>query len=335
MFLALSYFGTDQSQVGRYLSGASLRESRLGLMFNAVCKIPMQFLILMLGVLTFVFYQFETPPVFFNEAAWNAAGRAWVRRTACVALRTRSLPPRTRRKAGSYNEWVAARQAGDPRAAAAARESASTARDQADAARAQTKAVLHAANPRTGGNDADYVFITFIVRNLPHGFIGLLVAAFFAAALSSKAGELSALGFHHHSGYLPAHRAGGGRCALRASLALVHGNLGVSRHWVRAQHPDGGEPHSSGEHPRLYFLWRDAGPVPGGVLSCGVCAAPPCSGARSTAQMLVIVLYCNLSISYLWYNVIGCAACVLGSLLCQAAFGAGAGEPPSLSPSQP
>src|SRR5580698_5419130 len=71
LFLALSYFGADQSQVQRYISGASLRESRMGLMFNAVFKIPMQFLILLLGAMLFVFYQFTLPPVFFNEAAWN------------------------------------------------------------------------------------------------------------------------------------------------------------------------------------------------------------------------------------------------------------------------
>src|SRR5437660_4295601 len=75
LFLSLSYFGTDQSQVQRYISGASLRESRLGLMFNAVFKIPMQFLILLLGVLVFVFYQFERPPVFFNKAAWNLGAK--------------------------------------------------------------------------------------------------------------------------------------------------------------------------------------------------------------------------------------------------------------------
>jgi len=70
-FSRLAYFGTDQSQVQRYLTGASLRESRLGLMFNGVCKIPMQFFILLLGVLIFVFYQFERPPVFFNQVAWK------------------------------------------------------------------------------------------------------------------------------------------------------------------------------------------------------------------------------------------------------------------------
>ena len=88
-FLALSYFGTDQSQVQRYISGASLRESRLGLMFNAVLKIPMQFFILLLGALIFVFYQFELPPVFFNEAAWQAEGQ-----TAPTVKRLRALERR-------------------------------------------------------------------------------------------------------------------------------------------------------------------------------------------------------------------------------------------------
>ena len=73
LFLALSYFGADQSQVQRYISGASLRESRMGLMFNAICKIPMQFCILLLGVYLFVFYQFARPPIVFNETAWNRA----------------------------------------------------------------------------------------------------------------------------------------------------------------------------------------------------------------------------------------------------------------------
>jgi SSS family transporter len=87
MFLALSYFGTDQSQVQRYLAGASVRESRLGLMFNAIFKIPMQFFILLLGVFVFVFYQFERPPVFFNQAAWASAARhdASGRLRACEA----------------------------------------------------------------------------------------------------------------------------------------------------------------------------------------------------------------------------------------------------------
>ena len=84
-FLALSYFGTDQSQVQRYLSGASLRESRLGLMFNAVLKIPMQFFILLLGTMVFVFYQFEPPPVFFNQAAWEQRAQARPGRTAADA----------------------------------------------------------------------------------------------------------------------------------------------------------------------------------------------------------------------------------------------------------
>ena len=326
LFLALSYFGTDQSQVGRYLSGASLRESRLGLMFNAVCKIPMQFLILMLGVLTFVFYQFETPPVFFNEAAWNAAA-AQGSGDRLRAMRSEFTAAHTA-EAGHLHDWVTARRAGDPGAAAAARDAAFTARDQAETARAQTKAVLHAANPRTGGNDADYVFITFIVHDLPHGFIGLLVAAFFAAALSSKAGELSAL----------------------ASTTTVD----IYRHIVR-EATDAHYVHASRWFTGLWGLVAIGfalsiqmaenliqavnilGSIFYGVMLGLFLVAFFLRGVRGTAvfwgalaaQTLVIVLYCNLSISYLWYNVIGCVACVLFSLLGQSSFGAGDAAQPS------
>ena len=99
LFLALSYFGADQSQVQRYISGASLRESRLGLMFNAVCKIPMQFFILLLGVFLFVFYQFQPPPVFFNTVAWQqqrtAVAPATCARSSRHSRRAQRHPRRT------------------------------------------------------------------------------------------------------------------------------------------------------------------------------------------------------------------------------------------------
>ena len=110
-FLALSYFGTDQSQVQRYLSGASLRESRLGLMFNAVFKIPMQFFILLLGALVFVFYQFEPPPVFFNEAVWEAG----LRRDTGARLHAfeQRYSEAHARKRHLIDRWLDARHAGD------------------------------------------------------------------------------------------------------------------------------------------------------------------------------------------------------------------------------
>jgi SSS family solute:Na+ symporter len=331
MFLALAYFGTDQSQVGRYLSGASLRESRLGLMFNAVFKIPMQFFILLLGVLTFVFYQFETPPVFFNEAAWHeqASHGSGERLRAIRARFTAAHAEESRH----LHDWVTARRAGDARGESLARGAAFTARGQAEAARAQTKAVLHAANPRMTTNDADYVFITFIVHDLPHGFIGLLVAAFFAAALSSKAGELSALGstttvdIYRHvvrreatdAHYVRASRWFTGLWGLVAiGFAL---SIQMAENLIQAVNILGSIFY--GVVLGLFLVAFFLRAVEGTAVFWGALAA----------QTLVIVLYCNLPISYLWYNVIGCAACVLFSLLGQAAVGRGAGHP-RLAPAQ-
>src|SRR5208282_4633787 len=184
-FLSLSYFGTDQSQVQRYISGTSLRESRLGLMFNAVLKIPMQFFILLLGAMVFVFYQFEQPPVFFNQAAWlyavnhgsGAQLHSLEQKFAVIHVEKKQW----------IHAWLDARHAGNPEAEAQARAQALAADGRSEAVRAEAKTALLAAEPGAKSNDSDYVFITFILNNLPHGVIGLLVAAFFAAALSSKA----------------------------------------------------------------------------------------------------------------------------------------------------
>src|SRR5580700_4340173 len=133
-FLMLAYFGTDQSQVQRYLGGASLREGRLGLMFNAICKIPMQFFILLLGVLIFVFYQFERPPVYFNQAAWRrefTSGPAQ-RLDALKGAFTQAHADESR----ELRAWLEARHAGDGSAEAAARAAAVAANAQSEKIRA-------------------------------------------------------------------------------------------------------------------------------------------------------------------------------------------------------
>ena len=328
MFLALSYFGTDQSQVGRYLSGASLRESRLGLMFIAVCKIPMQFFILMLGVLAFVFYQFEPPPVFFNEAAWNyqAAHGAGER---LRALQTDFLNAHAQERQ-QIEAWFAARRAGDVPAADIARAAALAAHERGKTARAQTGDTLHAADPHTSANDADYVFITFIVHFLPHGLIGLLVAAFFAAALSSKAGELNALASTTVVDfYRPLIRADASDAHyVRVSrwLTALWGLVAIgfalfaqlTDNLIQAVNILGSIFYGVvlGLFLVAFFLRRIGGnAVFGGALA---------------AQTLVIVMYTNKApISYLWYNVIGCAACLLFSVILQASLGGNNTESPS------
>jgi SSS family solute:Na+ symporter len=193
LFLQLSYFGTDQSQVQRYIGGAALREGRLGLMFNALFKIPMQFFIVMLGALLFVFFQFQpNTPVFFNQTEWRRHADAPGGETLKVIeakYATAHLDKQEKIRA-----WVAARDHGDPAAETAARAAMTKSQADAEAIRQEARNALKAADPRVKTKDSDYVFITFILGQLPHGVIGLLIAVMFASALSSKAGELNALG---------------------------------------------------------------------------------------------------------------------------------------------
>ena len=321
MFLALSYFGTDQSQVQRYLCGASLRESRLGLMFNAIFKIPMQFFILLLGVLIFVFYQFERQPVYFNRTAWNyqVAHGSGARLHALEAdFDAAQSQERTQLMA-----WLGARRDGNRSAEAGARAASDAARARAEEARAQTRAVLRAASPSNTANDADYVFITFILDHLPHGLIGLLVTAFFAAALSSKAGELNALGttttvdIYRHlarrdatdSHYVVMSKLFTALWGLVAIAFALFANLAEN----------------------LIQAINILGSVFYGVVLGLFLVAFFLKWIRGTAvfwaalasQALVFGLYFTLSISYLWYNIIGCAACMALSLVLQAAIDLG------------
>ena len=142
-FLMLSYFGTDQSQVQRYIGGASLREGRLGLMFNAVCKIPMQFFILLLGVMLFVFYQFERPPVFFNHAAWSLA----IRHDGGQRLQSieQDFTAVHDQKQQFIKQWLDAKRTGDGNAETEARSLALAANDRSDAIRADARKAMRLA----------------------------------------------------------------------------------------------------------------------------------------------------------------------------------------------
>ena len=319
-FLMLSYFGTDQSQVQRYLSGASLREGRLGLMFNAVCKIPMQFSILLLGVLIFVFYQFEQPPLLFNPAS----NQYFAQHGAGGQLQALEDDfQKTHNQARQQIEnWLDARHHGDEAGTRTAFAAATAARQQGEEIRATAEKSLSAANSGTTANDADYVFITFILHQLPHGVIGLLVAAFFAAALSSKAAELNALGssttidFYRH---IIKRDAADARCvaasrwftALWGFVAIgfaLYAHL--AENLIQAVNILGSI---------FYGVMLGLFVVAFFIRSVGGTAV---FWAALAAQTLIFVLYFNLTISYLWYPLIGCAACVLLSLIIQAMLGA-------------
>jgi SSS family transporter len=190
-FLAMAYFGTDQSQVQRYLSARTLRESRLGLLFNGVLKIPMQFGILLIGILLFVHHIYAPQPMWFNEQALETA-------TVADALAVSELQGawdeswQTRQEAS--DAFLAARQAGDVQAEEAARAAMNVSHDQLQATRAEFVGVLEAADPDAALQDADHVFITYIITAMPVGLVGLLLAVILSAAMSSTASELNALG---------------------------------------------------------------------------------------------------------------------------------------------
>jgi Na+/proline symporter len=328
LFLSMSYFGTDQSQVQRYISGSSLRESRLGLMFNAVLKIPMQFFILLLGVMIFVFYQFEQPPVFFNQPAWHQA----IRHDSDGKLHAlqQEYAAAYAQKEQLIQQWLGAKHTGDARAEAAARAQALAALENGNAVRDKAKAVMQADDPGVKSNDADYVFVTFILDHLPHGLIGLLVAAFFAAALSSKAAELNALGstttidFYRHllkreatdAHYVAASKWFTLLWGLVALAFALFANL--AENLIQAVNIVGSVFY--GVVLALFLVAFFVKWVGGTAIFW----------SALTAQALVFVLYFSLPISYLWYNFIGCAACVGLSLVIQAALGSGGKPAPTL-----
>ncbi len=321
LFLSLSYFGTDQSQVQRYIGGSSLREGRLGLMFNAILKIPMQFVILLLGALLFVFYQFEGPPVFFNRSEWqrHADGAVAPRLRAIEAQHADAV---THTQA-AIRAWLQARATPDPAAEAAARATMVEAHRRSDALRAEAKAALLSADPRAKVKDSDYVFITFILGELPHGAIGLLVAVMFAAALSSKASELNALGatttidlWRHLRPLAAADEARNVRVAKRFTamwglFAIAFALFaGFAENLIEAINILGSIFYGVGLG--IFLVAFFFGRVGGSAVFFGAV----------TAQTLVIAMFFTLNIGYLWYNLIGCAACLVFSALLQSLVGA-------------
>ncbi|NJK88575.1 MAG: sodium:solute symporter [Myxococcales bacterium] len=186
-FLALAYFGTDQSQVQRYLSGRSIREIRLGLLFNGLFKIPMQFFILAIGVLLFVLHVYELPPSFFNRPALEASRiSAQKERMDVLEIRQRELHEARLALATAYVE-------SDFRDEAVLGE-LTRAHEAVEEGRAEIRQLVNLAVPKAETNDADFIFISFVVERLPAGLVGLLIAVILSAAMSSTASELSALG---------------------------------------------------------------------------------------------------------------------------------------------
>lgn len=192
LFLALSYFGTDQSQVQRYLSGQSITQSRLGLLMNGLVKVPMQLGILLIGVLLSVFYLFQPAPLSFNRPVYQQVLQS-------------PQAPAARRLEADYAQvqqaqqqatvaLVAARHAHDAEAQATAQQRLQLTQAATTALRLDWQTLVKQAAPSADAKDTDYVFISFVLRYLPQGLVGLLIAVVLSAALGSAAGGLNSLG---------------------------------------------------------------------------------------------------------------------------------------------
>lgn len=190
-FLFLSYFGTDQSQVGRYLGGTSVAQSRLSLMFNGLLKIPMQFIILFIGVLVYVFYLFIQPPVFHNRVLQQRAMQT--EHADSLRYYEEQFNAVYAQKRHAVDKLVSAIQSEDEPSIAAASSTVKAYQQEELVLRNNVKATIAKAVPNAKTRDTDYMFLNFVLTNLPHGVIGLLLAVMFSAAMSSMAGELNAL----------------------------------------------------------------------------------------------------------------------------------------------
>ena len=314
-FLALSYFGADQSQVQRYLAGGSLKESRLGLLFNAAVKVPMQFFILLLGAIVFMFYQFEKPPVCFNQPAYQRAVESGYG-PQLAALQTQFDDVFTQKRAAIRSlADVSATERG------AAMTKLQGLDAQAHELRNKTKGILAQAGVDPKSKESDYVFITFILQQMPHGLVGLLIAVILCATMSATSAILNALGSttaidfyrplirsnasdHHYVVAAKTLTAVWGLIAIAvASFASLVENL------IEAGNILGSVFYGSilGLFLAGFFIRRVTGSA---VFFAAI-----------LAQTLVFVLFATTNIGYLWYNFIGCAAVlILAPVLQQTIF---------------
>lgn len=192
LFLFLSYFGTDQSQVQRYLTGRTLAESRMGLIMNGLLKVPMQFIILFIGVMVFVFYQFFQPPVVFNKVQTEKLEVSEYKED--FTLLQNEFSKTFEEKSGSISDLLEAVRQEDKAGVEKAKSEMQASYAKQEQIRDEVKSLIIKNDAGAETRDTDYIFMRFVMDYLPKGIIGLLFAVIFSAAMSSTASELNALG---------------------------------------------------------------------------------------------------------------------------------------------
>jgi len=321
-FLQLSYFGADQSQVQRYLAGQSVAQSRLGLLFNGMVKVPMQFAILLLGATVFAFYQFAAPPIFFDPLQTAKA------RASTDGGRFEALEQRYREAVGvreqRARELLASLKGGNAPAQTEAQRAFGEAGAEADAVRKQAIALMRANDRRADPSDTNYVFLAFVVKYLPAGLVGLVLAAVFAASMSACSAELNALA---STTVVDVYRrllnpaAGERHYVLVSRLATVFWGVFAIAFAENAS--------------RLGSLVEAVNIL--GSLFYGTILGIFLTGfyvrrvsgtavfaAAIVAEAAVLACYLLTPISFLWYNVLGCLAVIVLALLFERRVGGAA-----------
>ncbi|HUR30352.1 MAG TPA: sodium:solute symporter [Saprospiraceae bacterium] len=306
-FLALAYFGTDQSQAQRYLTGQSITESRLGLMFNAFFKIPMQFIILFAGLMVFVFYQFHSSPVFFNSQVEQEMISSPAGNQFAILQSTWNDEQSYRQKL--YDGIVSGNNVNleSPELAQSIKRESLI--------KEEAKTLIQKTLPDAESNDRDYVFIRFILDFLPKGIIGLLISAIFCAGMSSTASELNALAsattidFYKRTIRKEASdrhyvNASKGFTLLWGLIAMGFASVGsLFENLIQFVNIVGSIFYGTvlGIFLAAFFLKK--------VSSRSVFYA------ALIAQSLVFFCFWNTEIGFLWYNVIGCSTVLVFSLV--------------------
>ena len=305
-FLALSYFGTDQSQVQRYLGGRSITESRLGLLMNGLVKVPMQFLILFIGAMVFVFYQFYQPPVYYNQPQLQLVKQAEAQQQLS------SYQQEFDRLFTEKRSAIETALAGE-----GGWEEVKQLQLQEKTLRQSVRTVITSDDPEAEVKDSDYVFITFVLNYLPHGLIGLLLAVIFSAAMSSTAGELNALASTSIVDFYKRiiQQEGSDKHYLFASKAftLAWGCLALFFALNATQFEN-----------LIEFINIIGSLFYGTILGIFLVAffIKKVGGhavfyAALIAEAVVIATHLYGNIEYLWYNFIGCAMVIILSLIFQ------------------
>lgn len=305
-FLALSYFGTDQSQVQRYLTGESVEQSRYGLLFNGLLKVPMQFFILMVGIMVFVFYQYNDAPLFFNtqvekQMILSHNGAEY------QSLQDEYLLLESERQ----QLMSVAQDLPESQSRIIALNS------DIEILRDESKELISTTLPDAESNDKDYVFIHFILNNLPIGLIGLLLAVFFCAAMSSTASELNALAstslIDIYKRTINPNLTDGGYVKVAKGLTIMWGMIAIGFASVCSLFEN-----------LIQFVNIIGSLFYGTILGIFLAAfffkqigAKAVFIAAIITEILVIYIYSEDMVAFLWLNLIGCVLVIIIGFILQ------------------